>query len=145
MTIKQEILALLQGLPDATTYADAFDCLRPLYNREVAPIIAQYREPPRSQGLWRRDINGLVEAEEQKGVKADRAELVRLMRLLPADVTPAETVDDAMYRLVISYSVDKASLQIVEGKGIPHEEVKQRIAEWREQWRMAELSQGERQ
>ena len=145
MTSKEEILALLEGLPDAPTYADAFDRLRPLYNREVAPIIAQYGEPPLSHGHWRRDINGPAETEQQKQVKADQAELLRLMGLLPIEASAAETVDDAMYRLVISYSIDKASLQIAERKGIPHEEVKQRIAEWREQWCMSELSQGERQ
>jgi len=66
-------------------------------------------------------------------VEADRAELLRLMRLLPDEVSTAETVDDAMYKLVLSYIIDKASLQIAEGKGIPHQEVKRRIAQWREQ------------
>ena len=42
LSVKEEILALLAGLPDAPTYADAFDRLRPLYYRHVAPIIAQY-------------------------------------------------------------------------------------------------------
>ena len=50
MTAKEEMLALLESLPDAPTYADAFDCLRPLYNREIAPIIAQYGNPPPPSG-----------------------------------------------------------------------------------------------
>ena len=133
MTAKEEILELIEGLPNAPTYADAFELLRPLYNREVAPIIAQYGNPPHPPGHWRRDITGPAETEEQKRVKADRAELLRLMRLLPAEASTAETVDDAMYKLVLSYIIDKASLQIAEGKGIPHQEVKRQIAEWREQ------------
>lgn len=143
MTAKEEILAMLEGLPDAPTYADAFDRLRPLYNREVAPIIAQYGEPPPSHGHWRRDINGLAEAEEQKRVKADRAELLRLMGLLSIEASLAEAVDDAMYKVVLSYIIDKASLDIAEGKGIPHDEVRRRVAEWRKQWPIAELSQEE--
>lgn len=130
MTAKQEILALLEGLPEAPTYADAFDRLRPLYNREVAPIIAQYGNPPRPQGQWRRDITGAAEAEEQKRVRSDKSELIRLMQLLPADATVAETVDEAVYKLVLSYIIDKAEQQIAEGKGIPHEEVRQRMAYW---------------
>ena len=58
MTAREEILLLLESLPDAPTYADAFDRLRPLYNREVAPIISQYGNPPRPLGHWRRDITG---------------------------------------------------------------------------------------
>ena len=131
MTSKEEILELMAGLPDAPTYADAFDRLRPLYNREVAPIIAQYGAPPRPQGLWRRDITGPVEMEEQRKVRANKSELLRLMRLLPADATAPELVDGAMYELVLSYCIENAGRQIAEGKGLPHEEVKRRMARWR--------------
>ena len=131
MTAKEEILHLLEGLPDVPTYADAFDCLRPLYNREVAPIIAQYGNPPCPQGHWRRDITGLAEAEDQKRVKTNKAELVRLMRFLPANATTPETVDEAMYKLFLSYRVDLGEKQIAEGMGIPHAEVRQRMIEWR--------------
>ena len=133
MTAKEEILELMEGLPDAPTYAEAFDRLRPLYNREVAPIIAQYGNPPRPQGHWRRDITGAAEMEAQKRVRANKSELLRLMRLLPADATAPELVDGAMYELVLSYCIENAGRQIAEGKGIPHQEVKRRIAQWREQ------------
>lgn len=66
-------------------------------------------------------------------MKADKADLLRLMQLLPADAAPVEIVDEAMYKLVLSYTIDKASLQIAEGKGIPHEEVKRHIDEWLKQ------------
>ena len=131
MTDKKEILSLLEGLPDTPTYADAFDRLRPLYNREVAPIIAQYGNPPRPLGHWRRDITGSAEAEAQKQVRANKSELLRLMRLLPADTTAPELVDEAMYELVLSYCIENASGQIAEGKGISHEEIKQRLTRWR--------------
>ena len=130
MTAKEEMLALLESLPDAPTYADAFDCLRPLYNREIAPIIAQYGNPPHPLGHWRRDITGASEAEEQKQVRANKSELLRLMRLLPADATAPELVDGAMYELVLSYCIEKAGRQIAEGKGISHEEIKQRLTRW---------------
>jgi hypothetical protein len=85
MSVRDEILERLERLPDVPTYADAFDQLRPLYNRDVAPIIAQYGEPPRPQGQWRRDITGEAEGEEQKFVRTSKCELLDVMFLLPAD------------------------------------------------------------
>ena len=67
MTTKEEILALLEGLPETPTYADAFECLRPLYNREVAPIIAQYGNPPRPLGHWCRDITARRKRKNRSG------------------------------------------------------------------------------
>ncbi len=90
MTAKEEILELLQGLTEAPTYADAFYFLRPLYNREVAPIIAQYGNPPRPHGHWRCYITGQAEAEKQKRVQAEKADLVGLMQLLSTDATAEE-------------------------------------------------------
>ena len=145
MTARDDILQLIATLPDVPTYADAFDLLRPLYNREVAPIIAQYGNPPRPHGHWRRDITGPAESEEQKFVKTDKPELLQLMQLLPADATAPETVDEAMYKLVLSYCIDKADQQIAEGKGFPYEEVGQRMAQRRRQGRMTELPQEEGQ
>ena len=132
MSVRDEILERLERLPDVPTYADAFDQLRPLYDRDVAPIIAQYGEPPRPQGQWRRDITGEAEGEEQKFVRTSKCELLDVMFLLPADATPAVTVDEAMYKLVQSYIVDKASQQIAFEKGIHREEVRQLIAGWRQ-------------
>ena len=126
MTAKEEILALLESLPDNPTYADAFERLRPMYNREVAPIIAQYGNPPCPPGHWRRDITGPAEA--QKRVETDKAELFRMMQSLPPGASAAETVDEAAYKLVLSYNIDKALREIADGKGIPHEEVRQRLA-----------------
>ena len=63
-------------------------------------------------------------------MRSEKAELLQLMRLLPAADAP-ETVDEAMYNLVLSYSIDKACNQIAEGKGVPYEDVRQRLACWR--------------
>ena len=133
MTAKEEILALLESLPDAPTYADAFDCLRPLYNREVAPIISQYGSPPRPLGHWRRAITGQMEAEEQKEVRTTKSDLVHLMQLLPANASAAETVNEAMYKLFLSYRIDLGEKQISEGMGIPHAEVRQRLEQRRKE------------
>ncbi len=132
MTAKDEILRLLEELPNTPTYADAFDGLRPLYNREVAPIIAQYGNPPRPLGHWRRDITGVAEAEEHKKVRTTKTGLMRLMEHLRANASVAETVDEAMYELFLSYRIEHGEKQIAEGKGIPHEEVRLRIARRRE-------------
>ena len=129
LSAKEEILTLLAGLPDAPTYADAFDRLRPLYYRHVAPIIAQYGNPPGPSGQWRRDITGAEESEAQKRVKADKAELLRLMRGLPDAASATETVDEAMYELVLSYYIETAGRQMTEGKGIPWEEVQRRLGQ----------------
>ena len=133
MTAKEEILELMEGLPHNPTYADAFGLLRPLYNREVAPIIAQYGNPSGPQGHWRRDITGMAEAEAQKQIRANKSELLRLMRLLPADAAPAETVDEAMYKLFLSYRIDLGEKQISEGMGIPQAEVRQRLEQRRKE------------
>ena len=131
MTAKEEILALIERLPDTTTYADAFDQLRPLYNRAVAPIIAQYGEPPGPTGPWRREITDPAVAQEQRRVGTTKAQLAGLMRLLPSEAAAAVIVDEALYKLSLSYIVDKASLQIAEGRGIPHTEVLQHLAQLR--------------
>ena len=131
MTAKDEILELMEGLLDTPTYADAFERLRPLYNREVAPIIAQYGNPPRPLGHWRRDITGLSESEEQKRVSTTKSDLIHLMEHLPSNASVAETVDEATYKLFLSYRIDLGEKQLAEGMGIPHAEVRQRLAQQR--------------
>ena len=131
MTAKDEILELLEGLPDTTTYADAFDQLRPLYNRAVAPIIAQYGEPPGPSGPWRREITDPAAMQEQRRVGINKADPLRLVQSLPARASQAETVDKAMYQLVISYSIDRDCRQIADGQGIPHHDVREHLIQWR--------------
>ena len=114
-------------MPENPSYAAAFDQLRPLYLREVAMIIAQYGHPPRPLGNWRRDITGAVEAEEQMRVRISKAELLSLMQRLPPDASAAEVIDEAMYQLVLSYSIDKAYQNVADGMGISRQEVNQRM------------------
>ncbi len=128
MTAEEYILEQLAVLPDVPSYADVFDWLRPLYFREVAPIIAQYGDPPRPHGHWRRDITGSAETEEQKRACITRQELLSLMHRLPADAPVAEIIDEAMYQLVLSYSIDKACQNIADGMGLPRKEVKHRMS-----------------
>ena len=116
MSAKEEILELMEGLPDAPTYADAFDRLRQLYNREVAPIIAQYGRPPSPPGHWRRDITGPAEAVEQKRVITTRSELLQLMQELPDEADVEDTIAEAMDRLYLLYRVARGT---VRGQGHP--------------------------
>lgn len=130
MTAKQEILKLMDGLPDTPTFAEVFDRLRPIYNREVAPLIAQFN-PPRVQDVWRSDITGWAEYEKQKTIPAHKAAIVKLMQqFLPDDATMSETVNVAAYELVILYGVELSRKQIAESKVTPHEEIKRRYEKW---------------
>ena len=129
MSAKRKIIELMEGLPDTPTFSQAFDCLRPVYQKEVAPVIARYN-PPRVQDVWRRDITDPSAAEEQKKVTTTRTALVNLMQCLPDDESLAETVNAAAYELTILYGIELSSKQIAEGKVISHEEVMQRSAEW---------------
>ena len=128
MSAKGEIIRLMEGLPDTPTFSQAFDCLRPVYQKEVAPVIARYN-PPRVQDAWRRDITD-PSAEEQKRVTTTRTALVNLMQCLPDDESLAETVNAAAYELTILYGIELSSKQIAEGKVIAHEEVMRRSDEW---------------
>ena len=58
-------------------------------------------------------------------------EIIRLMQELPEEATAEETIDEAMDRLYLLYRIQRGDRQIEEGKGISHEEVKRRIAQWR--------------
>ena len=58
-------------------------------------------------------------------------EIVRLMQDLPDEASEEETIDEAMDRLYLLYRVLRGDKQIAEGEGIPHEEVRQRMLEWR--------------
>ena len=58
-------------------------------------------------------------------------EIVRLMQDLPDEATEEETINEAMDRLYLLYRVLRGDKQIAEGEGIPHEEVRQRMLEWR--------------
>jgi predicted transcriptional regulator len=52
-----------------------------------------------------------------------RDRILEALQDLPADAT----VDDAIERLVFLAKIDAGLAELDEGKGIPHEEVKQRL------------------
>ena len=54
--------------------------------------------------------------------------IIELIRKLPDDVT----VDDVMQELYVRRSIEEGLRELDEGKGIPHDEVKQRLAKWLE-------------
>jgi len=58
-----------------------------------------------------------------------KEEILEIIRTLPDDVT----VDDAMAALYFKMRVDAGLKELDEGKGIPHEEVKKRLARWLDQ------------
>ena len=53
-------------------------------------------------------------------------------RILEAlqDLPPDATFDDAIERLVFLAKIDAGLAELDEGKGIPHEQVKQRLRAW---------------
>jgi len=58
-----------------------------------------------------------------------KEEILDIIRTLPDDVT----VDDVMAELYFKMKVDAGLKELDEGKGIPHEEVKKRLAKWLDQ------------
>ena len=59
-----------------------------------------------------------------------KEEIIRPMEELPDEATAKETIDEAMDRLYLLYRIQRGDQQITEGQGIPHEEVRQRMAKW---------------
>lgn len=54
--------------------------------------------------------------------------IIELIRKLPDDAT----IDDVMGELYVRRSIEEGLRELDEGQGIPHEEVKQRLAKWLE-------------
>ena len=52
--------------------------------------------------------------------------IVEIMQDLPDDVT----FEDAIYELYVAFKIERGLEQADRGEGIPHEEAKQRFAEW---------------
>ena len=56
-----------------------------------------------------------------------KEEILELIQRLPNDAT----IEDAIESLVVFYKVQHGLDQLDRGEGIPHEEAKRRIGEWR--------------
>ena len=52
--------------------------------------------------------------------------IVEIMQVLPDDVT----FEDALYEIYATFKIERGLEQADKGQGIPHEEAKQRFAEW---------------
>lgn len=52
--------------------------------------------------------------------------IVEIMQDLPDDAT----FEDAIYELYVAFKIEKGLEQADRGEGIPHEDAKQRFAEW---------------
>ena len=55
-----------------------------------------------------------------------KEQVIEMIRKLPED----SSVDDIMEELYFRLQVDAGLKELDEGKGIPHEEVKQRMSRW---------------
>ncbi|MFH0948629.1 MAG: hypothetical protein V1833_06515 [Elusimicrobiota bacterium] len=55
-----------------------------------------------------------------------RQQVVQMVQSLPENVT----VDDIMAELYFKMQVDAGLKELDEGKGIPHEEVEERMSKW---------------
>ena len=60
-----------------------------------------------------------------------KEEIIQLMQELPEEAGVEDTIAEAMDRLYLLYRVERGDRQIADGKGIPHEEVRRRMSEWR--------------
>ena len=60
-----------------------------------------------------------------------KEEIIQLMQELPDEADVEDTIAEAMDRLYLLYRVERGDRQIAEGKGTPHEEVRQLLAKWR--------------
>ena len=57
-----------------------------------------------------------------------KEEILELMEQLPDDAT----IEDAIERLIVLYKIQQGLEQLDNGEGIPHEEAKRRIRQWRQ-------------
>ena len=60
-----------------------------------------------------------------------KEEIIELMQELPDEAGVEDTIADAMDKLYLLYRVERGEQQISDGKGMSHDEVRRRIAEWR--------------
>ncbi len=140
--IKDEIVAIVERLPDDLTAAEAackaadnlrlffliqkdFEDIRegralPFEERDDEPVFLD--EVPEIG-----PISGQV--FESMSVKE---KLVHTMKRLPDDLTLGQALIEALERILLVYKLDRSFEQLRNGQGIPHEEAKRIL---REKWR----------
>jgi hypothetical protein len=58
----------------------------------------------------------------------EKDQVIAMIRLLPDD----STVDDIMEELFFRIQVDRGAKELDEGKGIPHQNIRNRLSKWLE-------------
>jgi len=66
-------------------------------------------------------------ASEDFAVMITKAQMVEAIQSLPDDAT----IDDAMERLYVLAKIEIGLAQIEAGQGIPHDEIRRQISQWR--------------
>lgn len=61
-------------------------------------------------------------------MKSEKDEILKFIQSLPDDVTTVDVLEE----LYFNQQVEKGMMDIVEGRVISHEDLKRRIAKWRE-------------
>ena len=112
MSAKEDILDLLQELPDHFTFDEAIVRLSKLYT------------VPLEVGHKRNAQNGTPGAT----FPLKKAQVIESFQRLPGGLPHDETIDEALYWLYVIFEVEQGLEEINRGEGIPHEEAMKRLA-----------------
>ena len=137
MVDNEAIQEILDESPDDVTMEEV--------TRAIEPLVGRYKihlglhHSAKDESLPHEEVKLIVRGwlqelgQSTKGRKpmTIKEEIIKLMQDLPDEAPAEETIGEAIDRLYLLYRVERGERQINEGKGIPHEEVRQRIAEWR--------------
>jgi hypothetical protein len=116
MTAKEDILNLLQELPDHFTFDEAVVRLSKLY---TVPLSVEHKEHGEK-------------ATPGSVFPLKKAQALESLQRLPGGLPHDETIDEALYWLYVIFEVEQGLEEINRGEGIPHEEAMRRLAEWRQ-------------
>ena len=115
MTAKEDILDLLQELPDHFTFDEAVVRLSKLY---TVPLNV---ENPKH---GKKTTPGAT-------FPLKKAQVIESFQRLPDGLSHDEMIDEALYWLYVIFEVEQGLEEVKRGEGIPHEEAMKRLAEWR--------------
>ena len=115
MTAKQDILDLLQELPDHFTFDEAVVRLSKLY---TVPLNVKH---PKHGGKATPGATFLLK----------KAQVIESFQRLPNGLPHDETIDEAVDWLYVILKVEIGLEEIERGELIPHEEVMRRLANFR--------------
>ena len=116
MTAKQNILDLIQGLPDTFTFDEAIVRLSKLY---TVPLSVE------QQKHGNKTAPGAT-------FPLKKVQVIESFQRLPDGLPHDETISEAIDWLYVILKVEVGLDEIERGEVIPHEEVMRRLAKWRE-------------